>query len=119
MVERAGVGERHALGFRFEEKIEGIEDRHFGHEIDFHFERLVFFRENEAGEVVGLGVLLPIDEVFFRADAQGVAQNAGAGMGSGAKTDDLRARVDGPVILVGGAMMEGDVNRHEIVQFSR
>ena len=55
---------------RFEEEIERVEDGHFGDEIDFDGEFGRGFGEDEAGEVIRLGVLLPVEEVLVRGDFQ-------------------------------------------------
>ena len=112
MGERGVVGEGDGFGVGFEEEVEGIVDGHFGDEVDLDFERAGFFREDETGEVIGLRVLLPVEEVFGWGDAERVAENSGAAVGSGAETDDLGAERDGAVVLVGGDVVEGDVNGH-------
>ena len=43
------------LGGWFQEKIEGIEDRHFGDEIDFDEELRGRLREHQAGQIVACG----------------------------------------------------------------
>jgi hypothetical protein len=56
--------------------------------------------------------LLPVDEMLFWGNFQRVAQDAGAGVRSGAEPDDLRAEINGAVVAVLGAVMEGDVYGH-------
>jgi hypothetical protein len=66
VVQHGGVGKRHALGFRFEEKIERIEHRHLRHQVHFDFQHVRRLGKDQAGQVIGLRVLLPIDEMFLR-----------------------------------------------------
>ena len=78
------VAEREVLGLGFEEEVKGIEDRHLRDEIHLDRELTGGGGENEAGLVIGLRVLLPVDEVILRGDAQGVAQYRGAAVRRGA-----------------------------------
>ena len=112
MGERGVVGERDGFGIGFEEEVERVVDGHFRDEVDLDLEGAGFFREDETGEVIGLGVLLPVEDVFGWGDAERVAEDSGAAVGGGAETDDLRAERDGAVVLVGGDVVEGDVNGH-------
>ncbi len=66
--ERRIVFERIILGVGFEKEIEGIEDRHFRDQIHFHEKLAGGFGEDQASEIVGLRILLPVDEVVFRLD---------------------------------------------------
>jgi hypothetical protein len=51
---------------RLEEEVEGVDDRHFGHQSTSMLELARLFREDQAGQVVALRVLLPVDEMLFR-----------------------------------------------------
>ena len=64
------VGERKLLGVRLKEEIEGIDDRHLGHQIDFDPEFARLLREDQPGQVVALWILLPVDEVLFGPDLE-------------------------------------------------
>jgi hypothetical protein len=112
MIERAIVLEGKSLRLRFEKKIERIVDRHLGDEVHLDLKFAGGFLEDQPGEVIGLGILLPVDEMVFRADAQGVTEDARARMRRGSQPNDLRPERHQPVVLVMGAMMKGDVNRH-------
>ncbi len=83
------VVERKLLRVRLEEEIEGIEHRHLGDEIHLDAQLPRLFGESESREIVGLGVLLPVDEVLGRLDAQRVAENPRAAMRRGAQTHAL------------------------------
>lgn len=52
-------------GFFFEEEVERVDDCHVGDEIDANLQFRGWFREDDSGEVVSEGVLLPVDEVWF------------------------------------------------------
>ena len=70
------VGEWEALDVGFEEEVERVVDRHLGDEIDFNSKLTDLFRKYEACEVVALGVLLPVDEVFRRRHTHRIGQDA-------------------------------------------
>ena len=67
VVQRGIVVEGKFLRLRFEEEIERIEHRHLGDEIDLDAELAGGLLKDESGQVVGLRVLLPVDEVLRRA----------------------------------------------------
>ena len=94
------IGEGDFFGVRLKEEIEGVDDRHFGHQIHLNPELTGFFREDEARQVVALRVLLPVDEMRFRADFQRVRKNAGTGMRTRPQADQLRPEIDQAVIAV-------------------
>ena len=50
------------------------------------------FGENEAGEVVALRILLPVDEVTGGLDVQRVGEDRRAAVGRGAQANDLRGK---------------------------
>ena len=67
------VLEGEILSVRFEKKIERIDDRHFGDEVDLDAKFIGRFEENQTRLIVCLGVLLPIDEVLLGSDPERVA----------------------------------------------
>ena len=87
------VGERIVFGVGFEEEIEGVEVGHFGDEVDFDGELGGGFGEDETCEVVGLRVLLPVDEVGFGTNLQRIREDRGAAMRRGAEAHYVRAEV--------------------------
>ena len=94
VVERRVVFERKFLRLRFEKEIERIEHRHFRDQIHLDAEiRASVFRKDQARQVVRLRVLLPVDEMLFRRDAQRVAEDARARMRRRPQPHDLRAEV--------------------------
>mmetsp|Transcript_20387 Transcript_20387/g.78151 ORF Transcript_20387/g.78151 Transcript_20387/m.78151 type:complete len:242 (+) Transcript_20387:940-1665(+) len=113
------VDEREGLGLRFEEEVEGVVDRHLGHQVHRDGELGRLLGEDQAGQVVGERILLPVDEVGRGLDAQGVAEDGRAAVRRGAQPDDLRAEVDRAVVAVAGDVLEGDVDAHAWVTARR
>ena len=73
---------------------------------------VAFSRRSEAGEVVGVGVLLPVEEVLFRIDAERVGEDGGAGVGGRPESDGVRAHGDGAIVGVAGDVIECDADGH-------
>ena len=112
VIERWIVGEGKFFRLRFEKKIERIQHRHFRDQIHFDAQLPGFFGKDEAGGVIRLRVLNPVDEMIFRRDLERVAQNPRARMRRGPQPHDLRAEVDQPVVLVMRFMVKRDVDGH-------
>ena len=106
------VLEGNCLRVRLQEKIKGILNRHFRGQIDLHPQILRRLRKYHAGQVIGLRVLLPIDEVFGRLDVQGVGQNAAAAMWCGAQPNDLWPQLHQSIVAIMHDVIERYVNRH-------
>ncbi len=104
--------ERYVLGVRFQEEVERVVDRHLGHEIDLDAELPDPLGEREPGHVVALRILLPVDEVLVRLDAQGIGQDRRPAMRRRSQPNELRREPDKPVVPIVGDVREGDVNRH-------
>ena len=66
VVQRRVVGEGKFLRARFEEKIERIQHRHLRDQIHFDAKFARRLLEHQARGIVGLRILLPVDEMFFR-----------------------------------------------------
>src|ERR1700733_12183421 len=113
MVQDVVVFEWKFFRVRFEEKIERIEHGHLGNQIHFHTKFLRLFLENQTREVVGLRVLLPVNEMFFWLNAKGIAQNPRPRMRRGAQPDILRAGAQKPVLFIMRPVTEGYVNGHD------
>ena len=107
------VGEGEFLGVVFEEEVEGIDHRHVGNQIDFHFEMLGEFGVDETCEVVALGVLLPVEEMVGGLNAERVTEDRRAAMGSGAEANHLRSEGHQTVVGVGGFMVKGYADAHD------
>ncbi len=101
-LQRGVVLEGKVLGRGFEEEIERVEHRHLGDEVDLDAQQRRLVGEDESRQVVGLRVLLPVDEVRLGLDAHRIAQDAGARMRRGPQPDDLRPERDRTVVRVTG-----------------
>ena len=64
------VAERELLGVRLEEEVERVEHRHLGDQVDLDAQLARALREDQARQVVGLRVLLPVDEVLAPASTR-------------------------------------------------
>ena len=106
------VGEGPFLGGGLEEEVEGVGHGHVGHEIDRDFELGRALGDHQAGEMVALRVLLPVEEVFLRLDLERIGQHRRAGMRRGPQAHDLGTQHHRPVVQVGRPMMQRDVNAH-------
>lgn len=106
------VPEGEVLGLGFQEEVEGIEHRHLGDEIDLDAEFAGGFGKDEAGEVVRLRILLPVEEVFFGRDLQRVAEHRRAAVRGGAQPHHVRGKAHRPVELVACEVAESDVDGH-------
>ena len=104
-VEGVFVVEGENFGVGFEEEVEGVDDAHVGDEVYFDGEGAGGFGEDEAGEIVALGVLLPIDEVIGGLDVKGVAVDGRAAVWCGAEADHLRGKGDEAVVVIYGAVV--------------
>ena len=102
---------------RFEKKIERIEYRHFGNQINFNAEFARFFRKHQARQVIRLRVLLPIDEMSGRRNAHRIRQNARAAVGRRPQTHDLRAELDQTVVAVMRDVIQRNMDRHCLTLF--
>ena len=56
-----------------EKEIERIDDRHFGNEVDLDAKFIGGFEENQARQIVCLRILLPINEMLLRRNAERIA----------------------------------------------
>ncbi len=106
------VGEREGLRVRLEEEVEGVVDRHLGHQVHGDGELGRLLGEDQAREVVGERVLLPVDEVVGGLDAQRIRQHRRAAVRRRAQPHDLRAQANWAVVFVAGDVLEGDVDAH-------
>jgi hypothetical protein len=64
------------LRLLLDEEVERVVDRHVGDEIDLDLQLRHRVREDEAGEIVAVGILLQVHEVIGRRDLQRMAENA-------------------------------------------
>ena len=102
------VGERVVLGVVLDEEVERVDHRHVRDQADGDLEFAGLAREDDPGQVVAEGVLLPVDEVIGRGDGQRIRLDGRPGVRCGSEPDDVRADADGPVEPVAGAMFDRD-----------
>ena len=106
------VGERKFFGVFFNEEIEGVDDRHVGHQVDREVEHVGFFLEHETADVIAVRVLLPVDEMVLRLHRQRVRQDRCARMGGRAQADFVWRQIDQTVVAVTGLVVQRDTDSH-------
>ncbi len=106
------VGKGQVLRVRFQKEVKGVLHRHVGDQIDRDLELLDRVRIDDAGLVVAVGVLLPVDEIALGLDLERIAEDRRAGVRGRAQADHLRAHLDLAVVNVGGPVVQGDMNAH-------
>src|ERR1700683_638329 len=94
--------ERKFIGAGLDEKIERVDRRHVGGELDLDLEFVGLFRKDEPRLEVALRVLLPVDEVFLRRDLQRVIENRRPAMDGGTQTHDRRPKRNRLGVLIMG-----------------
>ena len=86
------VAEREGLGGLLDEEVERVDDRQVGDQVDGDVEQLGWLGEDEPGHEVAERVLLPVDEVFARRDAEAVRRGSASGSAAqaaaGARADE-------------------------------
>src|SRR5690606_29557911 len=71
-------------------------------------------RKDESGKKVTEGVLLPVNEVLFRSNFQGVRQHGGTAVWSRTEPDDLRHQRKHTVVSIGRLVMKSDADGHAL-----
>ncbi len=107
-----GVGKGEMFVALLQEKIEGIDNRHVGYQIDLDFKPARGFRKHQPRDVIAVGVLLPVDEVLFRRHLQRVRQDRGARVGGGAQAYHMRGQGDVAVVVITGFVMQCNPDCH-------
>ena len=115
---RGVVGERHALGVRFEEEVERVVDRSLGDEVDFDAHFADALGERQSGNVIALRILLPVDEVERRLDQQRVGQDRRAAVRSRPQANELRRQADRPIVSVVCDVIQSNVYRHRPIMLA-
>ena len=110
------VGERKIVRVGLEKKVEGIDRRHVGGELDLDLELVGLFGKGEPGLEIAQRVLLPVDEMLFRRDAERVIQDRRPALGRGTQADDLGPQRHLAVVLIMGDVSERDVNGHGAIE---
>jgi hypothetical protein len=106
------VFERQFFGLGFEEKVERVLHRHVGDQVDRDFKPLDRIGEHDAGLIIAVRVLLPIDEVALGLNLERIAQYGGARVRRRAQPDDLRSHLRLAVVDVAGAVIKRGVDAH-------
>ena len=110
MIQRGIVFKRETPGVRFQEEVERVEHGHLGHHIHLHAELARGLGKYQPGQVIRLRILLPVDEMLVRGDAQRITQDAGARVRRRPQPHNLRTQAHQPVVLVVRGVMERDVD---------
>ena len=110
--ELRGIGERESLRERLDKKVERIDHRHVGDQVDGDGEFAGLFREYEAREPVSVWILQPVHEMLRRRHLERVAGYAGAAMRRWPQPDHLRSETDRAVVMVARGVVETDQYRH-------
>src|SRR2546429_2299072 len=114
-----GIGEREGPRERLAEKIEGIDHRHVGDEIDGDGEFARLLRKHEPCKPVSVRVLLPVHEMLRRRHLERVAFDARAAMRGRAQPDDLRGESNRPVVAIAREMIETGEDRHTLLGYRK
>ena len=110
------VFERVFGGVFLQKEIKRVDHGHVRNHLHFNVEVCGLVRKHQPGQIVAERVLLPVDEMLLRQDAQRITQNRRAAVCGGAQAQDMRRHVHGPVILVVGLVANGDADSHGLRQ---
>ena len=108
----ARVVERVLLGLGLEEEVERVVDRHLGHQVDGDLEFGGRLREHQPRQVVGEGVLLPVDEVLRRLHAQRIRHDVRTAVRRRAQAHHLWRQTDAAVVAVVRDVVQRDMDGH-------
>ena len=106
------MSEGKLLGIGFDEKVERVDNREFGGEIDLDLELRHFLRKDEPRLPIAMRVLLPVHEMLRRRHLQRIGGDFGAAVRRRAQPDGLRLKHDRAVVFIVGDMMDGGGNGH-------
>ena len=106
-----GVGKRELFGVGLDEKVERIDHRELGGQIDLDAKFLDLFRKHVARQPVAMRILLPIDEVQLGLDLERIAGDFCPAVRRGSQADRLWAERDRAVVGVAGGVIKTDQYR--------
>src|ERR1700730_8637379 len=106
------ISERKLFGIGFDEKVERVDDRKFGGQIDLDLELRHFLWKDEPCLPIAMRVLLPVYEMLRRRHLQRIGGDFGAAVRRRAQPDGLRLKHDWPGVLIVSDMMNGGGNGH-------
>src|SRR5262245_26646236 len=104
------------LRIRFEKKIERVDDRHVRNKTDFNGKPPGRFGKHKPRHKVAVRILLPIDEMVSRLDAERVTRHRRSGMRRRTQANDLRRKRDQPVIVIDGLVVKRDADSHVVLK---
>ncbi len=113
--DRLGVGQSAGgprLGPVLDEEVERIDDLQVGNESDGDGQPPHGIRKHQPRKEVAHRVLLPVDEVRVRLDAQRVGLDGRAAVGRRAQPHDVRIHPDQPIKGVAGAVLQRNFDAH-------
>ncbi len=106
------VEEGEVLGGGVDEEIERVDDRHVGHQVDSDLELARLLRKHQARHPVAVRILLPVEEVLRRLDAQRVAVDGRAAMRRGPQSHLVRRHPHGPIERVERPVVQRNLDGH-------
>jgi hypothetical protein len=74
-LQRVIIGEGAFFGIFFDKEIERIDDHHIGQKIDLNTEMIDRIGKHQPRQPIAMRILLPIQEVVFRADFQRIVRD--------------------------------------------
>ena len=96
------------LRFRLQKEIKRVDDRHVGHQVDLDHQFSGGLGEHQAGLVIALRILLPVNQVCAGMDIQRVAVDRRTAVGSWAQADRMGPEFDRSIVLIGCLVLQGN-----------
>jgi hypothetical protein len=112
-VQRRRVGEGVFLGVVLDEKIERVDGGQLGDHLHRDAELSRRLGEHQPRQVIAERVLLPVDEVLGRLDAQAVGADRRAAVRRRTQAQHVRVDVHRPIEAVLGVVFQGDADGHD------
>jgi hypothetical protein len=106
------VRERVLLRVTLDEEVERVDGRHLGDQVDLDGQLARRLREGQPRLVIAERILLPVEEVLLRLDAQRIAGDHRPAVRRRPQADDVRRERDRPVVAVPRGVRERDSDRH-------
>ncbi len=107
------VNEGNLLRRLFEKEVERVDHRHVGDQVDLERQLVGLFRENDPGEIIPEGVLLPIDEVGLGTNRQRVGHHRGSAVGRRTQAHDVRSDLDVAIEAIPCQMVDPYMDTHD------
>ena len=104
------IGKGKFLGRRLQKVVKRVVHRHLHHEINRDLEFFCFVGKHQPGLVIGKRVLLPVDEMPFRFNLQGIRNYFAAAVRRGSQSHHLRPQIDQAVVGVVRDMVESGLD---------